>query len=712
MHLVGSLLVVIACKGPAKPEPATPWGPIPGLMWTTDAQPWRLPHAPNCIAIGGDVALVGGDNGWLTWVDLRFGTVVRDRRVGSRSMTIHDVARLGYGRWLVVGTDGPVPHATVIAYVLDDETLQATPIALGVKDDPGSAAPQIAVLGDGAVVITGRGLPLAIYDPATWTVRTVLDPALGWGRVSARGTALVAERKLRAHRFELASREHAPLASSPTSHLAVGDTIVATRSSATGDRAWHAELHAAGKPLVRLPDPIDALAIDGTGTQLVTAIRGQLRVHALPSGEITKRIDLGDRGIVSRIEFAGARALLFTSGVLRVVDLDAGTVTPIGPPPYRVSTLAVAGDGTVLAFGSAVWQIASGKIVATEPLGDARVRATRADDIRHYATTRGDAKAIELRTFRSSRTARWILPGDADRQWIASDGGMVFDVAVADFDGLVRTRGNELVNVLRRNEESEVLDVDPDGDALIALEGRVAVADTRDGKPRSSALRMPGCEKLSAFGVVETRGTRAATYNADEVAVWDRTTGKLVASARFDSRPHTVLFVPKTSELILVADDRLVLWTPARSTRTLAITGITFAAISADARGLGLAFHDGRVGYVDLALLRDNVPSGPNLPSATIPHECSKRDPLAHDPPDDAPEAKPEAKPETKPEAKPETKPEAKPETKPQAKPETTPATKPVAKPAATPATKPELEPAAKPETKPETKPADAPDPG
>src|SRR5688572_10194910 len=143
---------------------------------------------------------------------------------------------------------------------------------------------------------------------------------------------------------------------------------------------------------------------------------------------------------------------------------------------------------------------------------------------------------------------------------------MVLDITRDSAKQLVRTKGVTIVPFTGRNSDAEAIAIDPDGDAMISLEGRVAVIGP-DGKLRST-IRIPGCDKTYAWGAIEAGGQRAATYNKTEIAIWDRPSGKLLGTGELGRIPSAIAFVPKRSEVLLAFDDQIQFWVPGKSMRS------------------------------------------------------------------------------------------------------------------------------------------------
>lgn len=634
MKLVTSVLVLCACSGssrpstPTNPGPATPH--VAGLIWQTQAEPWHLPHSATTVAAFEDVALFGGHHGWLYQVDLKTGKPLRERRLDMGMIT--GVAHLGDNKWIAVGLSSREIESTTVAHAIDGATLETTEIKLNTRPKPMSfAVPHVAVSSDG-VVITGRGLPLAIYDPKTWTVKTTLDNQLGWGRAAARDEILVVERLGLVKRWNVSTNGQRDLPRGTITHMGVADGVEVIRVARRS--VWMAELHPDGAAAVPLNEQIDSLAVDSTGTQLITAARGELRIHALPSGEIKKRLPLGDPKLtVHSMYLIGKRIGVISGGVFRLIDLDTGVVTPKNAAPVQANWIAVGNDGAILAANHTrdlAWSVVAGKTLATEPFDDGMsLDKIRTDDPKRYVLTKvvAGTTTVMLRAFGDNTTKTWTLEDSITSTWLASDGNLLFEVESEGAHQIRRTKGSATEMLFKYNADSEVFDVDPAADVMISLDGRVAVVSF-DGSLRST-LRVPHCEGTLDFGISELGGSRAALHDTKNLALWDRSTGKLLANIEITA-PEDVLFIPKRSELLLVFHDRVVLWTPTRGTRTLAYPSIQNAAISADGKRLALSFHDARIALYDIDGLIAATPLGADFPAGEpIPETCGETDPIA-----------------------------------------------------------------------------------
>ncbi|MCX5744296.1 MAG: hypothetical protein NT062_17540, partial [Proteobacteria bacterium] len=344
------------------PKPSTPplmMPPTPlatGLVWQSPVQPWHLRHVTSSLAIAGDVAMIGSDDGWITRMDLRTGRITGEKQLDP-ALAIQGLAALPGQRWFVVGHGEKVQRL----WTLDGATLDASVLELANDKRVGTTAFEVAVLADGGLVITGRGLPLAIYDARTFAVRTTLDPELGWSHPRAVGTSLYAEQRYRGHRFELATGARIQLPVrveiTPTTNLQElrkGSTAVVARLD--------------GAVATPLPEEIDTFATGPTET-FVTVRKTQLQIRTAPTGEIVRRVELGAsaRGAVASRPVVDATRAVFDAGaILRVVDLATGAITPEGAPPWGRATrvaLDAAGGGRATGAGFA------GPLAAPGPAG-------------------------------------------------------------------------------------------------------------------------------------------------------------------------------------------------------------------------------------------------------------------------------------------------------------------------------------------------------
>ena len=639
------LLALCACSGgtTAKPTPTTPAVPgMPGLLWQTAVEPWHVPHSAITMIASGNVATLGGSGGWVFQLDLTTGKPIRDLKLPMGTVT--DLLDLGDGRILAVGLATRDIETTTAAFVLDAKTFDSKPVNLPTRTKPLSfAAPHAVLVADGGIAISGRGLPLSIYDPKTFAVKATLDTQIGWGRLSAHGEILLAERTGQVKRFNVVTNGQRDLPRGTVTHLVAADGVDIMRVARSS--VWMAELHPDNGAVVPLKEQIDMLAVIDNGKKLLTTARQEIRIHDLPSGEIKKRIPILDKQLtLAGLHVIDNRAFALASGSLRIIDLDTGVITPAKSTP-QASYLAVGNDGTVLSGNEpTVWTSNGGKQTASETLQDGfDIEAFRSDDPRHYLTSKStdERSIINYHTVGDPKPRTFALGTTVSDGWMGRDGALVFSIEQDSVHKMMLARaapsksGSRAQNeasttpdlLFDYNSDSEVLAVDPDGEILISLDGRVAVVGL-DGKTRST-IRVPRCEAVLDFGVIEPGGTRAITYDTKDLALWDRKTGKLLANVAAVS-PEDILFLPKRPDIVVVFDDRVALWLPGKGVRTLALPGVLEPAASADGKKLALSFFDGHVAVFDVDALLAGLSLGPDFtPGEVIPDTCGETDPVA-----------------------------------------------------------------------------------
>jgi len=618
------LLAVAACSGGSKPtfKPTNP--NAPGVIWETTTEPWHVLRPGFTAAVEGNRATFGGYSGWVHQFDLATGRPIRERKLDMGSVT--SLVPLGGGRILVVGLATADLHAQPIAFTLDD-AFEPKKIELPIRGgNPSMVFPRAVRVGDG-VVITGAGLPLSVYDSKDFSVRNTLDTAIGWSNVAARGEILLAERNRSLKRFDLSTNGQRDLGYGVATQLVVGDGADIYRVAR--DSKWIAELARADKTTTKLPDEIDSVhAYDGK--RFLTTRRNELRIHELPSGEIKKRLSLEEGVHLSALTVNGTRAVVANGGVVRVIDLETGEITPKTPGARQGHYIAVGNDGVVLAADSKLaWTVAGSKVTATESFAkDHQIEAVRSTDPRHYVTAKNRNEtsiSYELHTV-GQKTPRTLLPGaKISNVWLADDSVL----ATSDAEGrkqLLRIKQDKPEVLFEFNDDAEVLDLDPGGDVLVSAEGRVAVAD-QHGKPVAT-LRVPHCDKDLNLGTIEVGGTRAVTFDPKDLALWDRKTGKLLANVKLGN-VSVVSFIPKREEIVLTIDERVIIWSPNKGTRTLRWPGALAPAVSADGKRLAVPFYDGRIGVYDIDALLAATPLGADFPAGdAIAETCGETDPL------------------------------------------------------------------------------------
>lgn len=627
MNRVIWLAIACACGGGGGDK--RPVAPRAGsaVIWETPREPWHVPHPGRVAMVVGDRATFGGPYGWVVELDLATGAVGRSRKLPMGLVT--SLVDLGGGRRLVVGFATTQIDAPPAAFVLDP-AFEAKQVVLPVRNPTKARMtwPRAVRVADG-IVISGGGLPLSVYDPKDLSVRATIDNEIGWSGLGARGDILLAERDHRIKRFDLSTNGQRDLGYGVSTHWVVADALDLIRVAR--DRKWIVELHRDDKTTVALPDDTNALH-PYDAQHFITTKDHELRIHELPSGTITKRITVGDDVRLGGLAISGKRAIVNAGGGVRVIDLDTGAIHP-RQQTRQAAWLAVGDDGLVLGGDEAsVWTMTGGKVLATEPATD--LETLRPDDPRHYVTaTHTDATStLVVHTVGDPAVRSTVVRKTALAELhLGRDGTLVTVTEYDDRKELASVKAGRSSTLFAFNQGAEAIAVEPGHDFLIAVDGRVAVT-RQDGTPIST-LRIPHCDTIYQHGQIDPDSTRAVTYDDKDLALWDRKTGTLVTSIKL-GEPDDLRFIPKRAELVITFDDRVVLWSPTKGTRTLPWPGVLEPAVSPDGKKLALSFHDGRVGLYDLdALLA--APLQPDFPAGdAVPETCGEDDPLRVDEPD------------------------------------------------------------------------------
>jgi len=618
-------------RAPAMPRSSST--PVPGTLWVTPAQPWRANMVPRRIIAGGDAALLGRYDGVIVRFDLAQGKPVRERVLTE--LSIEELVELPGGGWLAVGRK----DKHTVAATIDPVTLEAKVVVSGID---GKVSPDglvftyahgggAAVLDEG-VAIAGQGLPLAIYDPRTWKVRRIVDPAIGWSRPAGAGQTLYAYGKGGLRRFDLATGQSVN-AGTATYYLATATHLV-TRSLEKG--RWVLDVESGGKK-TRLPTGAYEAALDVAGGRLAVRDRAAIRVYALDGTKLVGTHDLGESGygVASVMAFDGNRLVASTSSVVRVIDLATGAITPGGEPPYHSGEqLAVSADGIVQQLGTHVVRIVDGKVASSARLESDRLIAGGPHEVaRHGVIRKSSTNIVEL--FAAGAPApvgSWRLDGDVGSAWLGGSGDVVMDTTgIHAQHALYRGSGRRLEKLVPLHLEATVHDVDVDaGVALIGMKTTAHLVRLRDATALH-ALPHANCAEYPT-AVLERGGDRVYLQDEHDIVVYRRTTGALVGAARI-AGAGVVAFVRGHDELLIGGAKALHLWNPRTGElRTQSIAwSVEDVQVSPDARRAALSFGEGRIALVDLEVLRAAMTPGRATGHLHQP-SCESADPLDVEP--------------------------------------------------------------------------------
>ncbi|MGE5181288.1 MAG: hypothetical protein ACM31C_04475 [Acidobacteriota bacterium] len=618
-----ALVALAACWTPPRPPGLAA---IPGLLWITEPQPYRLPHYAAAMAADGDTLVVAGAHGWIARVALPDVRVVREGRAGRARLT--DLLRLDAGHWLATGTD----RGHAVAFVVDGDTLAAHPVALPVHAGAASYGATHAMRATDGIAIVGPGLPLAIYDPATWRVMTTLDPRIGWSRTASGGRRLFAQHEGEVVGFDLATAR--PVTHQPWIEAAAGSLTVVRRFTGHGSGA---EVRDGDRVRFAVPAPVDTVHLDEDGKRLFVFGGTALRVYDVATARLTGRFDLGPSasGSWPALVVVGQRVVIESHASLRVVDLAAGQVTPAGAPPYGLVGQLVTDGVDVLAVGDRLWRFRGGALVAARDDRAYKPFTLARGELRRFATLEEDERDVTFATLRSlagvSALRRWKLPQDALPGWLGRNGELVVDLRA---DGgkpaaIAIASGGDFAKVVTYNNDAIVDDVDVDGGyALLDLHGEVHVVRLPDGVHDTPPLRMPGCATLGK-AMLEPGGGRALTFDDDVMIAWDRARGRPIAAVRVPGEIGNAVFVPGSDEILFdYGEDVLAAWTPRRGdVRAIALGEAFGEEVSPDGQRLALGFADGRIALAELGPLRAAM-KPVAVTRADAPASCPGPDPF------------------------------------------------------------------------------------
>jgi len=316
--LVAASAAVVAGCWLARPTTrvAIVTGPVPGTLWVTPTQPWRVPMRVDFVAASGDAVLLADGGGRIGRLDRVTGQLVREGQLDR--VELWDVLALPDGQWIAVG----IKDERAVAMSIDRETLVSRIVVAGEAKQvaPGTyvgTSAGAAIVDDG-IAIAGLGLPLAIYDPATWKVRRVVDPALGWRRLRGSGTTLYATGLGDAGRFDLATGRFDLV----TWEDARAGVYTARRTAERG--VVGIEIDADGRRVAHVPGG-SPMALDAASGRLATRVNTRIVVYRLTDGEPLASYSLGEFGYGDwhALAFVGSHLLVSVDSVVRMIGADS-----------------------------------------------------------------------------------------------------------------------------------------------------------------------------------------------------------------------------------------------------------------------------------------------------------------------------------------------------------------------------------------------------
>lgn len=578
---------------------------IPGVRWTSPAQPWRVATSATAVAVVGKDALVGGFDGWIGRIDLATGQVLHSTRI---DLEIYQLTALHDGRVLVTGKRADRDTASV----LDPLTLSATPISL---PEHWRLSEPVA-LAEG-VVFAGSDIPLALYDPITWKVRRILDTAIGWSSPVVSRGAVLATHEEQVFRFEWTGKH--TVVGRGDKVVAGGDAVARRVIDDITANRMGVEVDYRGKPAFTISQRfVNHMAIDPAGTRLtVYDSDGGLEVFALPSGKSLYRPRLG-HGNVAELAVAGSRVVLAAGRVVRVLDGRDGSLTSTGGGPVDQPWSLTVDNAGAVAWSTRdhLFSFTGGTITSTLDLGGDTPFSPPRGEIARFAG--GDNHLVAISTIADRSVRSWKLEASMSGGWFDRDRMVVETTENGTVRKLVRGDQHGLSTVVAFEAGGVVHDVDLRTDrALVSFDGTLYQVSLRDGH-RSVPISAPGCTSFRAQ--LEPGGRRLSVFDDHQIGVWD---GSTVFSTRFGDEIYRVEHVPNRDELVIALRHGTVLWSPrARTLRELPLAGVTGLAVSPDGHRIAFALPETRAAVADLDVLRSSISNTETRAYEPAPPRC------------------------------------------------------------------------------------------
>jgi hypothetical protein len=643
-------IAVAACGGPRPRPPAE----APAASWATPLPPYRLPHRPEVMWVDDRRAVVAIRAGWLAEVDLATGAV-RSRRTDGVLGDPGPIAQLADGRLIHLVTREVDGGARLRFYTIDAE--------LGLvldREEPGRQwmRPSLAVAGTGAgarIALAGLLEPIQLYSPDAARAERSLAAhgPTGWSHLAVTGDGSIVVGRWGGDLVAI------DLATDAKTTLATGMTLFGAARTGTrvlagvGGRLIVLDARAPEAPPAQLAAEVpDVAAISADGTRVARIADDAIVVHDTTTRLVVARFALDplDESTTAHLAFApSGKALVVVLGaIVRVIDLEAGTISDAGPGPYtNPAFLAVTRDA-IVAGADAVrrWPLAGGAGVVIGPDEPAVTDGALAPSGELVVTARplldaplDDAAGPELevtvwRVGPAAELARWTR-GDSISTMAIDDDGAVVLGAWRSRDGA--SKRNVIDAGAPRGRWRRLLAVHYDG-YVDAIDSRGLAAVSRQGAVR--VIELPGAGVVSAATIptcagsglvdLDARGRRLATTDGTRSFVFDVATpvGRRIAAAAFPATVGHGVFVPGTTELVLDLDDRLAVWDYAADRAVATPVGGIVGKLALDpgATRVATVLTNGRLVVFPLAALRrgDPVAIAPGGPEPSC-----EADPLA-----------------------------------------------------------------------------------
>ena len=304
---------------------------------------------------------------------------------------------------------------------------------------------------------------------------------------------------------------------------------VATAGRDTLARVWDASTGQALAPPLQHPLPVLQVQFSPDSRRMLTRTRDQVRVWAIPSGQLLGTLD---HQRINDASFSPDGTRLVTASEDGIAKFwDAMSFAPVGPvlrhngailqaewPPKNQQLLTASADQT-----ARIWDVTTGKIVQefthVRPVRHARFQPQGSKIVTtayHAFLWDPTSSTNVIPLLRHSQDGVRHVTVSRDGRYVATSGS----------DGVTRiwtTDTGQLIHTLGSEDHSEMLEsaFSPDGTLIISSQssGRASIWTVQNGRPVSPCLRLSAIPTCIRFHPDGRRVLAAASDGS--VRIWD-----------------------------------------------------------------------------------------------------------------------------------------------------------------------------------------------
>jgi hypothetical protein len=618
----------------AAPAVAAVIDPLPDAVWSTPVPPYRLSSTP--LALWADdkraVAVVKSlDETRVAGIDLATGAVTYSAPVNIK-LPMRLIVKLSSGD--LVGIGGS--HESPQVFTIDPVKLTMTPRQSALGSTSLRLIDRAAVGPDGTIVLGGISQTLWTLSPDLGAAKKI-ETATGW-----RGLAFVDAKRLIGsnNRDEVWSID--PSGATPKTRIPGARGTVLAASPAGTAVASHDDGSvlfdlATGAERAKLSlGKLQSAAYSADGATLFVHERGDLVIRDGSTGAEKKRIAIGtgytyDSATARMVVASSKHVVAMAGAAVRVVDVTAGTVPPLGSEPTRAPRLlAFSGDDLIsIGLGSALKFSSTGKAEPIAGLDTHDMSTAALSPSGKLLAIADDNGVVVLDLASTTKQARPVA--DVGTVAISDDAMVTFDRS--DFDKGATTidtvaPGGKVDNLVAVHIDSTVDSFTTDAKrAVITRGGNAVIYDLAADKAIAKAA-VPQCESTETFYISED-GARVATTHGKVATAWDVAADKPLATVDTGITLQHAFPLSGSTDVLLVAATGIVVWDTAGATAKLTRLPGHVADAIADRAGkrVAISFGNGRIAVYDLAKLKSG---GEAVKLTPIDHPSScDPDPLA-----------------------------------------------------------------------------------